>query len=140
MAQVNFHGWLSADTDLRFSQNGLAILTLKVPENHSKRNQSGGWDQTGTTWWKVTFFGALAELWGNAGLKKGTHVEISGPSKTETWQGQNGENMSVLAVTDPAMKIITDKPKAGDGDNPWSTPTASQNASWGEPNNDEPPF
>ncbi|GAA1048486.1 single-stranded DNA-binding protein [Arthrobacter russicus] len=141
MADVKVEGWLSADPTLKYTQSGMAILELSLPENHRKK-QGNEWVNDGTTWWKVKAFGLEAEHWGNAGLLKGARVQVAGRSKTETWTDRDGQDRQTLVILDPAIRIIPAKeqaqpsPRAQDA---WAQPTQQQN--WGgAPSETEAPF
>lgn len=91
-------GNLTADVELRYSQNGVAVGNGTVAANRSRKNeQTGEWDTLATLFQRFTAFGDNAELLAGAG--KGTKVRLVGSLETEQWQDKNtGENRSATKL------------------------------------------
>ena len=101
MANVSFTGNV-VRPDLKFSGAGQAYYTFSVAENHRRKNRdSGQYEESGTTWWRVTFFGnklftpeALAEAVGD-----GAFVLVEGRSESREYEkdGQARTSLEVVA-------------------------------------------
>lgn len=166
MANISFTGRLAQDAELRFTPNGKAVASLNVAENHSRKNsQTGEFEDTGTTWRRVTVWGKRGEA--IADLKKGAVVLVQGREETREYEKQDGSKGYSLEVTADVVGVVPTgnqqgggsqsqggftnaAGQAGQGANSWggqpqqSDPWAGQangNYQWGaEPSQDEPPF
>lgn len=156
------------DPELRYTQTGRPVLTFNSAETHSRKNQQGGYDNTGQTFRKVTVWndaGRLAEL-----VKPSMRVEIIGREETRSYDKQDGSKGYSFEVTADFLRVIPPKNQqdnqpqggsfqnaagqTGQGANSWGgqpqqqsgqvDPWASQsngNYNWGnEPAQDTPPF
>lgn len=166
MANISFTGRLSQDAELRFTPNGKAVASLNVAENHSRKNsQTGEFEDTGTTWRKISVWGKRGEAVGD--LKKGTVVLVQGREETREYEKQDGSKGYSLEVTADVVGVVPTGNQQGGGNqsqggfqdatgqtgqgaNSWggqpqqSDPWAGQangNYNWGNgPAQDEPPF
>lgn len=163
MASISFTGRLSQPAELRFTPNGKAVATLNVAENHSRKNsQTGEFEDTGTTWRKVSVWGKRGEALGD--LQKGAVVLVQGREETREYEKKDGSKGYSLEVTADVVGVVPtgnqqSQPQGGfqnaagqtgQGANSWggqpqqSDPWASQangNYEWGnEPAQDTPPF
>lgn len=130
MANVSFTGNV-VRPDLKFSGAGQAYYTFSVAENHRRKNRdSGQYEESGTTWWRVTFFGnklftpeALAEAVGD-----GAFVLVEGRSESREYE-KDGEKRTSLEVVANNVGIMPKAPKDGA---PRQQPAgAPQGAQWG---------
>ena len=130
MANVSFTGNV-VRPDLKFSGAGQAYYTFSVAENHRRKNRdSGQYEESGTTWWRVTFFGnklftpeALAEAVGD-----GASVLVEGRSESREYE-KDGEKRTSLEVVANNVGIMPKAPKDG---TPRQQPAgATQGAQWG---------
>ena len=120
MANIEFTGHLGQDPELRFQPNGKAVLSLSVAESHSKRNPGGGWDDDGTTWWRVTVWERAAETLADV-LRKGDLVLVIGTVRSREWEDRDGQKRTSHDVNARTVAVV---PKPGAG-----TSTAPQRAS-----------
>ena len=81
-------GNLGADPEVRYTQSGQAVCTLRVATNE-RWNDANGNRVEHTEWHRVVLWGARAE---NAQkyLVKGSKVAVEGRLRTREWQDQNG--------------------------------------------------
>jgi single-strand DNA-binding protein len=94
---VTLTGNLAADPETTFGRNGTAITKLRVATSRRiKKNDE--WQDTETTFWRVTTFGKLAENIADS-CKKGDPVIIVGRAYQEEWQTPQGEKRSTMRVT-----------------------------------------
>ena len=114
MANVSFTGNV-VRPDLKFSGAGQAYYTFSVAENHRRKNRdSGQYEESGTTWWRVTFFGnklftpeALAESVGD-----GAFVLVEGRSESREYE-KDGQARTSLEVVANNVGIMPKAPKDG---------------------------
>lgn len=74
-------GYLSKDAEMRYTQNGVAVLSFTMPFNNWASKQLDGYEKaysgngfTATSWQNFVCFGDLAE--NNAKLSKGDFVKV----------------------------------------------------------------
>lgn len=88
---INRHvvlGRLGADPELRYTQNGKAILTLSVATSNSYKDKGGNWQER-TNWQKIIMFDKRAEkVAGQA--RKGSLIYIEGEVETRSYE-QDGQ-------------------------------------------------
>lgn len=152
MAQVAFHGNVGKVKQAQFGNDGKCRITFSVAEGHQRFNkQTNVWDETGTTWRRVTVFGKRAETLADV-LREGAkqQVVVIGREETRAWQkddGSSGESLEVVAdvvgliptsnqQTNAAFTQSQPAPAA----DPWAAQAPAANT-WGNGNtNTEPPF
>lgn len=133
MANVSFNGNV-VNPDLKFTNSGKAVFRFSVPENHKKKNQqSGQYEETGTTWWRCNFWGnalftpeALAEA-----AQQGAFVNVIGRTETRKYE-KDGEEKEAFEVTAETVGIMPKAPR--DGQQGGGAPQQSQQApagAWG---------
>lgn len=130
-------GNLTADVELRYSQNGVAVGNGTVAANRSRKNeQTGEWDTLATLFQRFTAFGDDAELLAGAG--KGTKVRLVGSLETEQWQDKKtGENRSATKLKVDFCAVFK-RPEQGWGQ---SQQQSQQQDPWAQQGgNDAPPF
>lgn len=135
-------GNLTADVELRYSQNGVAVGNGTVAANRSRKNeQTGEWDTLATLFQRFTAFGDNAELLAGAG--KGTKVRLVGSLETEQWQDKNtGENRSATKLKVDFCSVFK-RPEQGWGQSQqgWGTSQQGQQDPWAQQGgNDAAPF
>lgn len=135
MAQVTFTGNVTQDPELKFAASGTAVLALNVAENHSRRNKdTQQWEETGTTWRRVTVFSAKAEALAEV-LRKGDRVLVTGREETREYAKQDGSKGSSLEVTADTVAIVP-KTNRNAPQQPAQQQVWEQNApkvDWGNP-------
>lgn len=148
---ITITGRLAADPELRFAASGVAVCTVVVPDQKSKKNeQTGQWEeQSATTWFRAAVFKEKAEALAEI-AKKGDTVTVSGRLITREWTNKEGEVKSSLEVDFATVAVVPTPPRAERSQSvPAADPWASQGATsgWGaQPaaqgvaTNDEPPF
>ena len=105
MANIEFTGHLGQDPELRFQPNGKAVLSLSVAESHSKRNPGGGWDDDGTTWWRVTVWERAAETLADV-LRKGDRVLVIGTVRSREWEDRDGQKRTSYDVNARTVAVV----------------------------------
>jgi single-strand DNA-binding protein len=97
MTAITITGNLVADPEIKFSKSGKAIAKFRVADTARKQNPQGTWEDDGTTFWRCTAFGKLAENIGDS-LTKGQKVIVVGRIRTEEWTTQEGDKRSQIEV------------------------------------------
>jgi len=130
---------------LKFTPQGKPVLEFSLAENHSKKNQQGGWDEDGTTWRRVTIWDKKAEALAEV-LKKGDRVIVTGSERLREYTAKDGTQGRSLEVNARDVGIIPRAQQAGgqaqQASGNWGAPPAQQaNAGgWGNGPDSEPPF
>src|SRR6185312_9183158 len=119
------------DTQLKFTPAGKAVLEFSLAENHSKKNQQGGWDEDGTTWRRVTIWEAKAEALGNV-LSKGDRVIVTGTERLREYDRKDGGKGQSLEVNAQWIGIVPKSQQQGNQQQ-QSAPAAN---SWNAPAED----
>ena len=134
------------DAELKFTPSGAAILEINAAENHSRKDQSGQWQDTGTTWWRVKVFGKHAETLAEAHIAKGTLLLVTGRSETREYEKRDGtKGASLELIADQVGVIPTPTfrdsrtvhqkatgafPTGNAPDDPWATPARTDAPPW----------
>lgn len=138
MSDITVSGNIGEPT-LKFTNSGKAVLEFSLAENHSKKNQQGGWDDDGTTWRRVSVWEKKAETLAEV-LKKGDRVLVTGQERLREYETKDGGKGQSLELTAREVGII---PRAqqngGQSQQQWGGQPATANAGgWG--NEGEAPF
>lgn len=138
-----------ADPELRFTQQGKAVLSIRLAFNDSRYNEeTRQWENTKTFYVDATAWEQTAERLADQ-IRKGDQVYVSGRLETQSWE-KDGEKKSKPSLTVRTMrKLEKNAPSsssvsgvgaaqaAGFGTNPnnASDPWAGgqQQPAWGEP-------
>lgn len=127
MAQTAFTANLVAPVDLKFAASGKAVAKGRVAENHRGKNQqTGEWEDQGTSWRNIVAFGAQAEKL--AEVAKGTTLVIIGRESSRAYS-KDGEDRQWTEVAIDAFGIAP----RGQSQQPPRTPNA-QGEGWGAQN------
>jgi single-strand DNA-binding protein len=133
------------EPNLKFTPSGKPVLEFSLAENHSTKNQQGGWDEDGTTWRRVTLWDKKGEALGNV-LKKGDRVIVTGSERIREWESKDGGKGQSLELNAREIGIIVRVPKDGGNSqgaqsDPWAAPAGQGNAGgWGNGPDSEVPF
>ena len=107
MASVNkaiILGNLGRDPELRHTQAGKAVATLRVATNEVWTDQSGE-HQERTEWHSVVVWGKAAENC-NQYLKKGRTVFIEGRIQTRKWQDKEGHDRYSTEIVADRVQFV----------------------------------
>lgn len=120
---VTFQGRLGADPEIKFSNSGTAVVTMRVVTS-LRRKTGDKWEDVDTSWWQVVAFGTLGETIADT-YAKGARVIIMGKIRLRTWETADGSKRSAPEITvDTIAKVDSAKgPKAAAtaaAEDPWS--------------------
>jgi len=98
-------GNLGADPEIRFTQSGVAVATLRLATSERWKGQDGQ-VQEQTEWHRVILWRRLAEI-ARDYLQKGARVYIEGKLQTRKWQDQNGNDRWTTEIVAREMKMLS---------------------------------
>ncbi len=149
-------GNLTADPELRYTQNGLPVANFTIASTPRTFDRaSGEWKDGEALFLRASVWRDFAEHVAGS-LTKGSRVIASGRLKQRSYQDREGNNRTSIELEvdeiGPSLRYATaqvTRAAAGGGgrgqvaDEPWSTPAASGGAdAWGAPGTyaDDTPF
>ena len=102
--KVQVIGHLGNDPEVRYTAGGAAITNISVASTEKWKDKQGA-EQSETEWFRITFFGKLAEIaakW----LKKGSLVYVDGKLKTTKYTDKNGIERYSTDVIAREMRML----------------------------------
>ncbi len=121
MADINcvtLTGRLTRDAELKYTQNGGAVVRFSLAVNRAKRNADGSWGED-TSFFDCVYFGKGAEAT-NSYLTKGRMIAVSGELRQSRWEGQDGQARTRVEITVNMLTLTSSQARGGD------TPVADQ--------------
>jgi single-strand DNA-binding protein len=106
-------GNLGRDPELRHTQAGKAVATLRVATNETWTDQSGE-RQERTEWHSIVVWGRQAENC-NQYLKKGRSVFVEGRLQTRKWQDRDGNDRYTTEIVADRVQFVGGREGAGAG-------------------------
>ena len=103
--KVILTGNLTRDAELRFSQSGTAIASFGIAVNDNVKNSSTGEWENYANFVDCSLFGKRAEGL-NPYLKKGQKVAVEGKLHFSSWQTEDGQKKSKLAVYVDQVELL----------------------------------
>ena len=104
MSNVTVIGTIN-DPELRFTQSGKPVLGFSLAQNHRKKDQSGQWQDDGTTWRKVTVWDKKGEHLAEH-LAKGMRVIVTGEERIREYDKQDGSKGQSLELNAKEVGIV----------------------------------
>lgn len=120
MASVNkviLIGNLGRDPELRYTDSGMAVCSLRLATTRSWKDRETGASKEETEWHSVVFLDRLAEVAGEY-LKKGRSVYIEGRLRTRKWQDRDGNDRYTTEVVAEVMQMLGSAGHEGGGAHP----------------------
>lgn len=146
-ATITIHGGLTAAPELRYSQNGLPIVTGTVASTDRYLDrQANEWKDGKTLYVRYTAFKELAEHIAASALDKGSQIVVTGKLHTRSYDDREGQKRTSteLEVIDFAVSLrrataqVTRAAASGGAqrtntapaasEEPWQTPGAQTDA------------
>ena len=106
-------GRLGADPELRYTQNRMAVCTLKLATSERRKSADGEWADH-TEWHNVVSFGKTAENCNNY-LKKGRMVYVDGKIQTRKYQDSDGKDKYWTEILANSIQFVNTGNKNEDG-------------------------
>ena len=145
MAAINrvvLVGNLTKDPELRHTQSGMAVCSLRLAVNTRRKDETGQWVD------KPNYFDIT--VWGNQGercaqyLSKGRPVAIDGRLEWREWEAQDGSKRQAVEVVAESVQFLGSRQ---DGESPYVPAGATAGAAAGggddfptSPTDDDIPF
>jgi single-strand DNA-binding protein len=126
-------GNLGADPDIRYTQGGDAVATLRVATTESWRTKDGE-KKEHTEWHRVILWRKLAEI-AKEYLSKGSKVYIEGPLRTRKWTDKDNNDRYSTEIEAREMKMLS--PRGGEGSG--GRQTSGGGSSYGDAYPEPPP-
>ena len=102
--KVMIIGRLGADPELRYTQAGQPICSMRVATDESYTDKDGNRVDR-TEWHSVVVFGKSAENC-NQFLRKGSLVYVEGKLSTRKWQDQNGQDRYTTEIRAERVQFL----------------------------------
>lgn len=96
--QVTIVGNIGADPEMRFTPGGLAVTSFSVGSQNRRIKRGNEWEDSGTTWYRVTAWRELAENCAQS-LKRGTRVIVIGTLASRQWEDKEGNKRDSWEIT-----------------------------------------
>jgi len=106
-------GHLGADPELRRTQSGVAVATLRIATNNVRKDEHGN-KQEQTEWHSVVVWQRAAETTAEY-CRKGSLVKILGELRTRKWQGQDGADRYTTEIHAKSVKFLKHANESGGG-------------------------
>jgi single-strand DNA-binding protein len=135
-------GRLAAPPELRFTQSGKAVCSMRLVFSKRRKNEaSGEWEDVGTLWVDATAWEQVAENIAESGLDKGSEVLVIGELYEREYEKRDGSGKGkslelrvyhvgpdLTRATARVSKVSRDgqgapkaKARVGGGGDPWGS-------------------
>ena len=94
-----------AKPELRFTQSGKPVFGFSLAQSHRKKDQSGQWQDDGTTWRKVTVWDQKGELLAEH-ISQGDRVMVIGQERIREYDKQDGSKGQSLELNAKEVGIV----------------------------------
>ena len=105
-------GNLGADPEVRYTQAGMAIASLRIATSENRKDRASGESREFTEWHRVKCFDRLAEICGEY-LRKGSKVYIEGTLRTSKYE-KEGQTHYSTDIIGREMQMLDRKGQSGD--------------------------
>ncbi|MBM3286052.1 MAG: single-stranded DNA-binding protein [Candidatus Eisenbacteria bacterium] len=112
--KVMLIGNLGADPEIRRTQSGQVVATLRLATNERWGDRDGN-QQERTEWHRVIAWGRLAEV-SEQYLRKGRQVYVEGRLQTRQWQDQEGKTRYSTEVVAQNLQMLGSRGAGGEPD------------------------
>ena len=106
-------GNLGADPELRYTQSGVAVASLRIATTRRWKNKEGQ-QQEQTEWHNIVAWDRLGEIC-NEYLHKGSKVYVEGRLQTRKWQDQSGNDRYTTEIVASDVQFLTPRGEGGGG-------------------------
>ena len=111
--RVVLTGNLTRDSELRSTQGGTSVCSLRVACNTRRKGPSGDWEDK-PNYFDVTVWGAQGENCARF-LAKGRPVAIDGRLEWREWQDKEGNNRQNVEIVADSVQFLGSRDDAGTG-------------------------
>jgi single-strand DNA-binding protein len=111
--RVVMTGNLTRDPDLRATQSGMSVCSLRLAVNTRRRGQSGEWEDK-PNFFDVTVWGAQGENCARY-LAKGRPVAIDGRLEWREFEDRTGQRRQAIDIIADSVQFLGGRDEAGGG-------------------------
>lgn len=115
--RVMIIGHLGADPELRYTQSGSPVVTLRIATDESYIDRNGNRVDR-TEWHRAIVFQKAAEHC-NQYLRKGSLVYVEGKLTIRKWQDQNGQDRYSTEIRADRVQFLDRKENGGQKPAQW---------------------
>ncbi len=112
--KVMLIGRLGADPELKYTQSGSPVTSLRIATDESYNDRDGNRVER-TEWHRVSVFQRQAENCANY-LKKGSLVYVEGSLLTRKWQDQQGQDRYTTEIRAQRVQFLDRRGDIAQGD------------------------
>ena len=105
-------GTLGKDPEIRYADNGNAVVNISVVTNESWKDRETGEAQQRTEGHRIVIFGKLGEI-ASTYLKKGSQAYFEGKIQTRKWQDKEGHDRYSTEIVANEMQMLGGRPSSG---------------------------
>jgi len=98
-------GTLGKDPEIRYAQNGNAVVNISVATNESWKDRQTGEAQERTEWHRIVAWRRLGEICGEY-LSKGQQVYVEGRIQTNTWEDKEGNKRYTTEIIANTVQFL----------------------------------
>ena len=106
-------GNLGADPELRYTQSGVAVASLRIATSRRWKDKEGQ-QQEQTEWHNIVAWDRLGEIC-NEYLHKGSKIYVEGRLQTRKWQDQSGNDRYTTEIVASDVQFLTPRGEGGGG-------------------------
>ena len=114
--RVVLTGNLTRDPELRSTNTGMSVCSLRIACNTRRKNQATGDWEDKPNYFDVTVWGAQGENCARF-LSKGRPVAVDGRLEWREWQDQNGNKRQAVDIVADAVQFLGSRDDAAGGSN-----------------------
>lgn len=112
-ALIHLDGRLGGPPEIRYTQGGRAVCSASVACGRSRKDdQTGQWEDLSNTWYRVTWWGELAEAVSQMGLEKGQQVIVDGSFEVKAYTAKDGSEGTEHAVNASGIRAVPKRDRA----------------------------
>ena len=111
--RVTLVGRLTRDPELRRTQGGDPVCSIRLAVSSRSRDDSGNWGDR-SNYFDVTVFGRQAET-SSTYLAKGRRIGVDGRLSFREWQAQDGTKRSSVEVVANDIFFLDSRGEGGEG-------------------------
>ena len=113
MAGVNkaiLIGNLGRDPELRYTQNGQAVVNFTLATSETWNDKASGEKVERTEWHRIVVWGKTGELCAQY-LTKGRSVYVEGRIQTREWEDKEGQKRRTTEINAQSVKFLGSGPR-----------------------------
>jgi len=107
--RVMLIGNLGKDPEIKYSQQGLAVVNFSIATSESWNDKTTGQKQEKTEWHRICAFGKQAETIEKY-LSKGSKIYVEGRLQTRSWE-KDGQKQYTTEILISSFQFLDGKPQ-----------------------------